>query len=247
MSLVVNSQSGLISSPQLPKFTCPVSFTFWAWRSGNGGAGSELCVATWDVGSPYDNRVTAGFNGAHTDLGMSNQTSFTTNFVTSPATGAWFFYALTSITGVNGQTAYWASYGDTSLGANIAIADGPANCDFWQLSIGTGNGADTNWWNGRLANVKIWNAQLGGVDLINEMYQYTPARKQGLVGWYPLIGLTAADCCQDYSGMGPTLIVKGSPTIGDNPPIPWGKGGRTYHPKTPAAAPGQPSLAWLKA
>lgn len=73
------------------------------------------------------------------------------------------------------------------------------------------------WWRGRVANFKVWNAALTQAEIENELAQYVPHRTANLLRWHPfLIAETT-----DYSGADRTLTGGTGATTEDGPPIPW--------------------------
>lgn len=89
-------------------------------------------------------------------------------------------------------------------------------------------------WNGRLACVKIWEAQLTAAEVLQEMYTVIPQRMTNLWAWYPMLP-GATERLLDYSGNGRDLTAGGTLTDEDGPPVSWGAPIIVYPYTTPAA------------
>lgn len=71
----------------------------------------------------------------------------------------------------------------------------------------------------RWVGLSCWQRALTLDQLKNEACRITPADRNSLFAFYPL--LQSGDY-SDYSGNGRNLTATGTPTTEDNPPIPWG-------------------------
>jgi hypothetical protein len=88
------------------------------------------------------------------------------------------------------------------------------------MSLGAGLRFASDWFNGRIAAVKIWDGvALSQEEIQNEMRFYRPRRSANLHIWSPM--LTANDAEIDYSGNGRNWMVGGTITTEDGPPIGW--------------------------
>ena len=74
-------------------------------------------------------------------------------------------------------------------------------------------------YNGRLAAVKLWTANLSNAEIKREMSQQMPIRKSNLYGFWPMIQLDVGGV--DFSNYGHTLSASGTLSTEDNPPVPW--------------------------
>lgn len=75
-----------------------------------------------------------------------------------------------------------------------------------------------DWFDGRLAAVKLYNAVLTDAECENELTQMTPVRTANLLHWHPFIVAETAD----YSGNAAALTAgAGATTTEEGPPIPW--------------------------
>lgn len=150
--------------------------------------------------------------GLGTDSDGTTLTLFDRNFANQGATaltvGGWYRAAAV----LNG-TAWTLHLGvggaalTTTTAARAAISAPPV----MELA------RNIDWWNGRVANVKVYAAALSVDECERELQQYQPARTENLLRWHPF--LTAETV--DYSGAGNTLTVSGSPFTEDGPPIRW--------------------------
>jgi hypothetical protein len=72
-------------------------------------------------------------------------------------------------------------------------------------------------WNGRIANVKIWNTNIGVTQLWAEMWSTLPVRWANINGYYPM--LDTATGAIDYSGNGYDWTVAGTVATEGGPPL----------------------------
>lgn len=173
----------------------------------------------FDVGSPYV--LTFGASG-----GSAAQT-----VLGSITTGVWYFVAMT-VNGANG-VGYGASMSTTAALSSVAKASinltGVNKC--WVANNGFGGGDDLN---GRIANLKIWEASLSAAELEQERYFTRPQRIANLYGWYPQ--LDAATAATDFSGNGRNFTVGGTLATEDHAPTAWSAAVPSVY--VPAAAAG---------
>jgi Concanavalin A-like lectin/glucanases superfamily len=155
--------------------------------------------------------------GAHangTTMQMAS-TGGTTTSAYSFTVGGWSRVAIT----INGTTG--ALYGADAAGTVVTATgtiSGGGTAAAYALG-GRGGGDITEWWNGRLANWKIYSAVLPPAEIEVGWSQYWPHRTADLWAWYPLITESGiADC----SGNGRHLTAGSTAvTTEDGPPIPW--------------------------
>jgi len=155
--------------------------------------------------------------------------------VAPSASGVWFRGAVvrsgTALTAYAGQVQNALS---DSNGGITGLTPG-------KLSIGrsVNNG---EWFNGRVAAFKMWDAALTLAEIENELAQYQPRRTTNLLRFHPFINTELTD----YSGGGYNLTAGSTSTaIEDGPPIPCSRSRpRLIVPGT-AAAPGNPSGAFF--
>ena len=131
----------------------------------------------------------------------------------------WFFLCGTRAgTGTNSGKFYYAA---NAAALSLAQATIASSFTATALTIGD-HRTDTTYFNGKIANVKIWSAALTQAEIELERWQFQPRITSTLVGWWPLFAGGAVAAAQtDYSGNGRTLSGGTGSTTGDNPPIVW--------------------------
>lgn len=100
--------------------------------------------------------------------------------------------------------------------SNITNPNNPANAI---NTIQIGNSFLSEWLNGSIAAVKIYDAVLTADGIRREMRQHVPDRWANINGWYRL--RSTADDERDFGPNGRNLTVGGSPSTTDDPLIPW--------------------------
>jgi concanavalin A-like lectin/glucanase superfamily protein len=174
-----------------------------------------------------------------------DRNAFTTLFCLGAATGSTQYKLRTSVDGTtlqvfNGAASIsgaslalttWTHLGLTvaGTGSNQALgyvngalnitANGSGTVTAASLQLGNDPGGD--FFNGRLAAVKIYDVALSAIDVQQEMWTYVPLRTANLNSWYPLIDSSAALSATDFSGLGRTWTAAGTLTAADGPPILW--------------------------
>ncbi|HEV2778820.1 MAG TPA: LamG domain-containing protein [Actinophytocola sp.] len=153
-------------------------------------------------------------SNASTDLQAYDSGSYAFNGLgpLSASAGVWYRVALV-VNGAN-ATFYRAAAGDVLGSASAANFTTPATPTSFHL----GDDPYDEYWDGRLAAVKMWQAALTPAEVEVELGQYTPRRTADLLRWHPFITAEATD----YSGNGHTLSGGTGTTTEDGPPIPWG-------------------------
>jgi hypothetical protein len=140
--------------------------------------------------------------------------------ISSPAVdmvvGSWFRVALTRASATS-ATLYRAAPGNaltvtTNAAMSTNITGTPA-----KLWLGS-DSYPAEWFNGRIANFKLYNAALTQAEVEAELAQYVPVRTANLLRWHPMVGAETTD----RSGNGNNLTAGStSTTTEDGPPIPW--------------------------
>jgi len=136
---------------------------------------------------------------------------WTSDYGSTLDVGTWYHIALTWASGGN-TYAYVNGVQDASLSAgNIGANE----------TMSVGNDAWAQQFNGRVAALKIWTAQLSQAEIAQEMNTIRPQRTANLHGWWPCLpGATERD--NDYSGNGRDWTQNGTLSDEDGPPAPWG-------------------------
>lgn len=93
-----------------------------------------------------------------------------------------------------------------------------ANTTFTANSVRIGGtNSSTEWLNGSIAGVRMWNAALTEDELEAESWAYMPVRATNLRVWYPLLTPSTVD----YSGNSESLSGGTGAALDDGPPISW--------------------------
>jgi hypothetical protein len=180
------------------------TFTGWAYLTTDRNAASGIfsLASTWNSNLVTDSdgttlRLTDTFSGSVGSFALS--------------TGTWYKLAITqsSTTGVF----YHASAANalTSDSGSLQSISSPST---WR--IGCSN-STSNWWNGRLAAVKVWTVALTASEIAQELNCYIPLRTTNLARWHPFLSAETTD----YSGQGRTLSGGSGTATEDGPPIQW--------------------------
>lgn len=127
------------------------------------------------------------------------------------------------------------------LNGVLDITTGATTGSLSEIRLATRVVGGSEWLNGCLAAVKIYDAALTAAEINAERFQIAPMRWENLNSFFPLF--TAADAATDYSGYGRNLTVAGTLATEDAPPIPWRIGRTRYQAQVAAPAPatGQPA------
>jgi len=130
------------------------------------------------------------------------------------ATVGWQRLALAVGTGGDATLYHGTATGALALSSTTTLIGSAATVD--KLMIG--NDPLDQWFNGRVAAYKMWNATLTQAEIEREFETYQPARTANLLRWHPFINAELVD----YSGNGNTLTAGSTATATeDGPPIPW--------------------------
>lgn len=77
-----------------------------------------------------------------------------------------------------------------------------------------------------IQNVKWYNAVLSDAECANEVQQFLPERMNNMVGWWPMVDSTTANCYKDLTGTGNfTEVIEGAGSgisVDGGAPVPWG-------------------------
>jgi len=150
--------------------------------------------------------------GGDIDVALTGLGSVTAN--------TWYFLAVTFEGSIG-----CVVYGATVDGPIVSVGSSAHTSLHASSDIHIGrNSYVSEFFDGRIAHVKIWDAALSAEEVAQERWSARPRRMADLKAWYPLIGATAAECLADYSPNGLTLSQVGSPTVEDGPPVGWGAG-----------------------
>src|SRR5262249_47911779 len=116
--------------------------------------------------------------------------------------GSWYHVAMTVSGSGSGQfKAYLNGALDIAFDGNPAVTS-------QRMSIA--NDSHSEWMDGNVAGVKIYDAVLSQAEIAAEMASSAPVRTTSLNGWYPITSV--ADAATDYSGNARNLTVTGTLT-----------------------------------
>ena len=104
-----------------------------------------------------------------------------------------------------------------------------------------GNDEYSEWLNGRMAHVKIWNVALTAAEIQQEMYSSRPQRFTNLWSWLPMIE-SGSGRNSEWSSSGNTWTANGTLADEDGPPVAWNLTGWQLPFVTSGGAAGQTLL-----
>lgn len=189
----------------LPPIT---SFTIMAWVF------MSASRATWSNCFYYGNGISVYYTFM---CGSDGRTPYLYNGVTSSLVGpqlpltTWAHVALSVAgTGTNQTKGYVNGALRAQLNGNASVVSN---------DLIVGNGYSSEWFNGRFANILVYDVALSESEIAQQMAQYLPVRTAGLNSWTPFL---YHDAVTDASGQGRAFVIDGGPgTTEDGPPIPW--------------------------
>jgi hypothetical protein len=230
----------LVRTTSLPPITT-FSILCWAYLSVDRNSYSEVMT----YGNNSSTFYQYGTKGDGTTLGSYNGSVEGTGVAWT--VGTWKHLAMTVAgTGAGQFLCYQNGVVDTTLAGNASVTS-------VGLRLGTNFGTSSEWFNGRIAAVKIYDVALTQAAIVNEMRQYLPFRTANLNMWCPMLVHTDT---KDYSGAGRTWTSDGGAlATEDGPPIPWARqpsfarGGVGAAPPTGKAPPPfhRPWRTWRRA
>lgn len=143
----------------------------------------------------------------------SNNVDFPTVEYSGISTATWYGVGI-SVSGANARLLRVTTPNGTPVTSTAADFVTPAT---WNTRYyGTKDGSTTAWFNGRLAAVKAWNAQLSQAELEAELTQYPAVRTSNLLSEHRLqIPETT-----DYSSNGSALSGGAGASTEADPPLP---------------------------
>ena len=172
-----------------------------------------------------------------------------TGVVINVATDAWYFFALSWDTVTGGVTlrmyaraATATALSSGSVGATWSGTFVPAS---FRVARDVATGIYNGRFNGRVAGMKMWDAELSSAEILAESFQLMPVRWTNYRNIYPLWNESAAGVA-DYGANGHNWTVNGSPTPAESPPVPLRIGRRKSYPATVSSPPpSSTATAWL--
>lgn len=104
------------------------------------------------------------------------------------------------------------------VGSALEVASGSVTAASSQNNIYLGGSSiNSDWFSGRMAAFKMWNAALSAAEVEQELFQYQPVRTASLLRFHPFITADGTD----YSGNGYDLSGGAGALTADGPPIKW--------------------------
>jgi hypothetical protein len=175
------------------------------WQIENGVGGNYLRVTAWNGSALAFQTANGPWNGS-----MS----------TTLTVGDWYYIGF-SATVNPGQARFAIRAAGSSTFTTSTSSQANTTVTLGTLWLGSGFTA-SEWFNGSIAAVKVWNAALTAAELQDESWTYRPQRTDGLFGWHPLLTTSGVDS----SGNHRPLSGGTGTTVADGPPIAWGRGRR---------------------
>lgn len=169
----------------------------------------------WGLATNVSNYIQADTDTDGTTLKIWSATA---SFTVRALTLATWYYLAVVVNGTANCTSYISEGTAEALVTASSVAMGAPNAP-QRLSIGDGFPGNGEWWNGRVAAFKLWDAALTQAEIEAERVSVGPVRGSSLLRYHPFV---VADTL-DYSGNGNTLTAGGTATATEaGPPIPRG-------------------------
>lgn len=134
--------------------------------------------------------------------------------VTGPTmtTEVWYFFA--SVVTSSSHTLYWRTDAASSLSSGSGAVNTSRQDNLTQLWVGD-NPWPSEWFNGSVTSVKLWDAALTGAEILDESNSRSAVRTSGSQGVW---ALTGASDLADTSGNARTLVAGGGAVTDENEP-----------------------------
>lgn len=199
----------------LPAANNVLTVTCWMWLTANPAAQ----MGVWDI-----RNVTSGFYvSLLVDPGPNLFCGATADNVAFPTVGfnsivaaTWYGVAV-AVNGTNARFVRVTAPNGTPTTSTSTTFTAPSGAPDTRY-IGTQNASTARWFDGRVAAVKAWNAELTQTECETELGQYVPARTANLLSFHPL----QTPSTTDYSGNGNTLSLGVGTSEEAGPDLPWG-------------------------
>lgn len=208
------STQGLYRTTSLPSDT-NFSACMWWYQTGDGGSDTYYnTIFSLEDSTTTDYRRLY-YNQTNDRLGLEWDGSEYQSIISPVTNGAWHFIAVTCAGLTTGDI---DSYGVELPDATFSTASNSLAADtFTEAYMRVGIASSTNWMNGRVAALKVWDDVLTEAELYNERWTYRPQITTNLHGWWPFYEDT-----KDYSGNGKDFTEAGTIAYNLGPPIAWG-------------------------
>lgn len=194
-----------------------VSFTACGWgrRQADTGAQSVLFSIN-DVPTAVSGAI-IGTQADGDDLIVAGSGFGESPVIATLTTGVWFYWCMTgTAAGAGSLDGYYMLPGATSL-----TTQQTTGASFTQTTMVIGNydDAGTEFFNGDIMAVKVWDRVLTTAEMFQESAHIRPLYTFGLTHWYPLWNTSSQTI--DFSGNAQTLTSGGTKADADNPPVSW--------------------------
>lgn len=201
---VRSSGSGQSYSTTSTLPTDPFTITCWAYLTNDRNAVSGI----WGVAGSTNLALLTTSSG--TVLGVTGSSGTVGSY--SMSTTTWYKLAVV-YSSING-TFYHAPAGSalTSDSGSLGTLISPTT-----FRIGCSS-STSEWLDGRIASLKVYNTALTAAQIDQELAQYLPFRTANLTHWHPFVTASTVD----WSGNARTLSGGSGATTEAGPPIPWG-------------------------
>lgn len=213
-----NNNQTLSSATSVP--TTAFSVLVWAKLTTNVGASLNQTIFSLQNGTATTSpgylalRTSAGTaSGSNNTITLSNGNGIAT-FNTTIALNSWVAYAVT----VTGTTMTFYRGTDPT---NLTVTSGTLTAGA-KGTLRIGNNTTGEFWQGSIANVKLFDVALTAGEIAIELAQYQPSRTLNLNRWYHFVN---APDLVDYSGEGLNLTAGATATTQDTagPPVRWAR------------------------
>lgn len=218
------------SGDGLERTSVAVPYTICGWARMTTDRDSQSCICSND-----DDAIGSGIGDAHSLNTTSDGVTLrhwdgAAYFGSVTLTvGTWFFWAVTVAS--NGTSVVWyhANLGDSAL----VSFSGTFNNDRSNKRVHIGNDVFSEWWDGRIGPIKMFNSVLTADELELERQKILPVALGNVYLFSPTFP-GAGEREKDYSGNGRDWTVVGTLTDEDHPPVSWGSPS-VFHPFAAAA------------
>jgi hypothetical protein len=181
----------------------------WFYKTGTGGSFAALASLVPNA-SDYS---WLGFATGTSNLQVWHTSGGFSATIIAPADNTWFFAAL-----VHDGATTLRGYGRLGTVSTLSTQSTTMTSQTpTSLTVGEDGGV-ADWFDGRIAAVKAWDAVLTSDELVAESHYITPMRYANLHLATPLF--TTGDI-NDYSGAGRNWTSDLTPVTEDGPPIAW--------------------------
>ncbi|MEV0616195.1 LamG-like jellyroll fold domain-containing protein [Nonomuraea sp. NPDC050404] len=185
------------------------TLTAWIWPA---AVGSRFRTIYW-LRTFADQFSGVTIRDSTSELQLIDSGSHAFNGVAPLVATAATWYRIGVVVSGADATFYRAAAGDPLGSGSVADFSPPAAPQQWTI----GDDPYDDWWDGRLAALKVWDAALSAVEVEDELAQHVPRRTSNLLRFHPFLNAELTD----YSGNNNALSGGTGTTTESGPPIPW--------------------------